>query len=365
MLDANIFSRIKTKQDFDREREEFEVRKRQQMMQEQLGQQQLQLGGVQIDQARKDLEMGVNRNDPAAVREYNFFSQLPPEEQERYLGMKRAQQTLNLGGTQAVLNPMGGIQQQYTVTPKISEMPDFQAQQAGAQEQAKLQQQLALEPKIKSAVQTAQTTSEAAQMLPQLQQQSQMMKDTILKLIDEQGNLRPGVGEIAGGIFGMQGRQASAFPVTEAQRKYQPVVNQIKGQTFLEAYERLKGGGVITEIEGAKAEQALARLDQAQSDEDFAGALKDLYDVIQSGEQRALQQAGMAQPQDPMQASRSAIIGQQQQIGVNPSQREDLNPQQIEESLFNARKAIKAGRDPELIRQRLLENGIDPSKAGL
>lgn len=41
-LDPSIFSRLKSKQDFDREREEFEFRKRQQQMQEQMGQLQLE-----------------------------------------------------------------------------------------------------------------------------------------------------------------------------------------------------------------------------------------------------------------------------------------------------------------------------------
>ena len=48
MLDPTIFSRYKTKQDFDREAEEFEFRKRQRQMQE-------QLGGLKLAQAQKSL----------------------------------------------------------------------------------------------------------------------------------------------------------------------------------------------------------------------------------------------------------------------------------------------------------------------
>ena len=32
---------------------------------------------------------------------------------------------------------------------------------------------------------------------------------------------------------------------------------------------------------------------------------------------------------------------------------------------FNAKKAIRNGADAEMVRQRLMEAGIDPSKAGL
>lgn len=61
------------------------------------------------------------------------------------------------------------------------------------------------------------------------------------------------------------------------------VRNQLKGQTFLQAYNSLKGGGAITEVEGTKAENAIARLDKAQSTEEFTAALKDLRDVVDRG----------------------------------------------------------------------------------
>ncbi len=63
--------------------------------------------------------------------------------------------------------------------------------------------------------------------------------------------------------------------------------NQIKGKAFLQAFESLKGGGQITEIEGQKAEQAIARLDLAQSEEDYKKALKDLRDIVKLGLQRS------------------------------------------------------------------------------
>lgn len=58
---------------------------------------------------------------------------------------------------------------------------------------------------------------------------------------------------------------------------------QLKGQTFLQAYNQLKGGGAITDIEGAKGENAIARLDKAQSEKEYRAALKDFREVIQKG----------------------------------------------------------------------------------
>tara|TARA_B110000902_G_scaffold22933_1_gene25503 strand:+ start:274 stop:1215 length:942 start_codon:yes stop_codon:yes gene_type:complete len=63
--------------------------------------------------------------------------------------------------------------------------------------------------------------------------------------------------------------------------------NQIKGSAFLAAFEALKGGGQITEVEGMKAEQAMSRLDLAQDEEDYKRALNDLKSIISNSLQRS------------------------------------------------------------------------------
>lgn len=62
---------------------------------------------------------------------------------------------------------------------------------------------------------------------------------------------------------------------------------QLQGQAFLQAFESLKGGGQITEIEGAKAEQAVGRLSTAQSADDYRAALNELKSVLEIAKQRA------------------------------------------------------------------------------
>jgi hypothetical protein len=59
-------------------------------------------------------------------------------------------------------------------------------------------------------------------------------------------------------------------------------LEQIQGKTFLQAYQTLKGGGSITEIEGSKATQALARLNAANSKTEFDAALNDLENTMRS-----------------------------------------------------------------------------------
>lgn len=76
------------------------------------------------------------------------------------------------------------------------------------------------------------------------------------------------------------------MPGTNA-KGFQAVLEQIRGSTFLQAYQNLKGGGQITEVEGTKAENAIARLSTAQSDGEFVSALKELREVVSGGLQRS------------------------------------------------------------------------------
>jgi hypothetical protein len=73
-------------------------------------------------------------------------------------------------------------------------------------------------------------------------------------------------------------------------------IDQLQGQVFLQAYQALKGGGQITEIEGKKAENALARLQKNQGLPAFKEALNDFRDVVTTARNRAYQQAGITPP---------------------------------------------------------------------
>lgn len=68
--------------------------------------------------------------------------------------------------------------------------------------------------------------------------------------------------------------------------------NQLKGTAFLSAFGMLRGGGAITEIEGVKAENAMARMDRAQSEGDFRKALSDFRDAVETGVRKLRARAG-------------------------------------------------------------------------
>lgn len=130
---------------------------------------------------------------------------------------------------------------------------------------------------------------EAAFDIPRIEQNAEQT----LAVVDQLRN-HPGR---AGSTGFIQGRLPAYSGATQ---DFQILLSQAAGKTFLEAYSTLKGGGQITEVEGKKATEAIARLNRAQSDETFMAALTDFEDVIKKGLARAHQQAGMpAEPSAP------------------------------------------------------------------
>lgn len=91
--------------------------------------------------------------DPSSLREWYKFNAMSPEDQARYLQMKRGDQIINMGGTIGVRSPIGGISEQYAVTPKQSEMPSFQGDVTTAKEMAQkdVEKQF-LRPKAEAAL---------------------------------------------------------------------------------------------------------------------------------------------------------------------------------------------------------------------
>lgn len=81
-------------------------------------------------------------------------------------------------------------------------------------------------------------------------------------------------------------------------------IAQLGGAAFLQAFESLKGGGQITEVEGRKATDALARLTNLrQSDEGFREALADFKREVAMLVDIARRRAGAAPAQPSQQAS--------------------------------------------------------------
>jgi len=58
---------------------------------------------------------------------------------------------------------------------------------------------------------------------------------------------------------------------------------QLEGKLFMKAYQTLKGGGQITEIEGDQAKQAQGRMNIALSEKEYKKALTDFLDAYRRG----------------------------------------------------------------------------------
>lgn len=92
----------------------------------------------------------------------------------------------------------------------------------------------------------------------------------------------------------MVGPVASRLPNVSADAaRVQSKMDQIGGQAFLQAFETLRGGGTISNVEGQKAADAIARLNTAQSPADYRAALEELSTIVRTSLDRARRSAGM------------------------------------------------------------------------
>jgi hypothetical protein len=97
--------------------------------------------------------------------------------------------------------------------------------------------------------------------------------------------LAPAVGAGGFGTLGIPGI-AQYIPGTDA-ADFKARLDEILGGAFMKAYEDLKGGGQITEIEGKKATSAITRMSTSQSEKEFIKAAKEFRDVVKEGIKRS------------------------------------------------------------------------------
>lgn len=134
-----------------------------------------------------------------------------------------------------------------------------------------------------------------------LDQEGILSMDATLDVIDQALN-HPGLDSSVGTV---QGRLP---PVTNAQADFNAILAQIQGGVFLRAFETLKGGGQITEIESQKAEAAMARLTRVQSEEGFRKSLKELQDIVAGARARAVGRSSNDTPSDSTGLSAAEIL---------------------------------------------------------
>lgn len=95
----------------------------------------------------------------------------------------------------------------------------------------------------------------------------------------------------ASSLFGMREKPIAGSDAADFMSLY----DQVTGQAFLEAFSTLKGGGTITEQEGAKAQAAITRMQTSQSEDEFKKAALEFRQVIRDGLARSQRKAGGGQ----------------------------------------------------------------------
>lgn len=213
---------------------------------------------------KKEFE-GREANVPAALQVWKLYQSLSPEDRAAFVESQRNVpiETVNQVPTRVLA---GGAQQ-----PLSSLGSEANAAQTINDAKAE-------------GTETGQARGTAVANLPVIQSTTRAALETVDKMLNH-----PGIGTATGLSGTLDPR--NYIPGTAA-RDFQTLRNQAQGQVFLDAYQSLKGGGVITEIEGLKAEQAKARMDTAQSDEEFRAALNDYANALRRGLQLAEQRAG-------------------------------------------------------------------------
>jgi hypothetical protein len=116
-------------------------------------------------------------------------------------------------------------------------------------------------------------------------------------------------------MFGIQN-----IPGTDA-KDFDIRLGQLQGKQFLEAFESLKGGGAITQIEGENATKAIARMNAAGTEKGFMEAAREFQGIVRKGVERARLAAERGgQSQQPAPQGSGAGDG-----GLTPEEQRELD----------------------------------------
>ncbi len=110
------------------------------------------------------------------------------------------------------------------------------------------------------------------------------VQDT-LRLVDEL--------ESHPGFSGAVGASLSPNWAGSARRGFHIREDQLKGGSFLEGVKELSGLGALSDAEGKKAGDAVARMDSAASESEYLTALEDYRMVLRRGVRNAYEKAGL------------------------------------------------------------------------
>lgn len=273
--DLSVFGRLRSFDDYQRLQEEFELKKQQ-------------------------AAASISGQDPASVKLANEIQkarasgdvqrlndlQMSAKLLDRGVLMTPEGQAAAMAGYADVLGQMKYGEQQGAEIAKTQ----YEPARAGMVEQQKLEQQLSYSPQITGAEASAKVRAEdfakTQAGLGGAKEKARQALDIIDQIKDS-----PGLSASVGMPDPFKGRLPFfSIPGTPA-ADFDAKLAQLKGKQFLEAFESLKGGGQITQVEGEKATEAIARMQTSQSEAEFKKALNEFRDIIIRAQQRAEKKA--------------------------------------------------------------------------
>ncbi|MGL4575866.1 MAG: hypothetical protein ACRCV9_13870, partial [Burkholderiaceae bacterium] len=195
---------------------------------------------------------------PSNVREYEYFSKLPPEAQQQYLNIKRAQQTLDLGTSYYQPNAANPGAEGRTITKDV----------AGAEAQKVIGRE----------------TGEGRMALPKLGLALEMREEKAAVLDDEIGRALQ-IMDASKGSTGFIGAGAKYVPGSPAQRLAE-LLGPIKAKVGFDDLQNMRDnsptGGALGQVavqELQMLQYALGSFDQNQGDQQLRYNLLRLRDL--------------------------------------------------------------------------------------
>lgn len=211
---------------------------------------------------------------PSSVREYEYYNQLPEDQQEQYLLVKRANPYINLGGSMA--QPMqtrpGELRADLPKTLPPQDRPEVKGEQKRATEQAALD------------VKKPEMQSKAKAALGDLERQTDIVTTNIDKALNLISPWSTGYGAFLSGM-----------PETDA-REMQNTLDTIRANVGFDKLQRLRdssptGGalGQVSEMENRLLQATSGALDAKSPDQlkENLQVIRDLYQEVLKEKQQA------------------------------------------------------------------------------
>lgn len=228
---------------------------------------------------------------------------------------------------------------------------------AGTKEQASKNVQLVMNPQIKQKEsysgevgkqqgETASDLNAAAAAMPQLEASVETLKDLGKKATYTYTGQGINAAVRQAGLGATEGATARAAYIAHVKNNVLPLLRRTFGAQF-------------TKAEG---DSLLATLGDPNMSSPEKDAVLDAFIADKRATLGTMQRqtGGLNSPQGG-----EVSLYKQGEADFNARKSSALNPREKAESVFNAKKALKTGKPPEAIKQRLIDAGIDPAEAGL